>query len=102
MKNLANRIKSTISQLTADPKSSDDDLKVHPDRETPAETPQTVSVAKPEEKPAAVPIPPAAEKLLQAVPATAKGLAEELQKQGLGENLRQLIEKEDATALKQS
>ncbi len=32
----------------------------------------------------------------------AKGLAEELQKQGLGENLRQLIEKEDATALKQS
>ena len=32
----------------------------------------------------------------------AKGLAEELQKQGLSENLRQLIEKEDATALKQS
>ena len=31
-----------------------------------------------------------------------KGLAEELQKQGLGENMRQLIEKEDATALKQS
>ena len=32
----------------------------------------------------------------------AKGLAEELQKQGLSENLKQLIEKEDATALKQS
>ena len=32
----------------------------------------------------------------------AKGLAEEVQKQGLGENLRKLIEKEDATALKQS
>ena len=32
----------------------------------------------------------------------ARGLAEELQKQGLGENLRQLIQKEDATALKQS
>ena len=32
----------------------------------------------------------------------AKGLAEDLEKQGLSENLRQLIEKEDATALKQS
>jgi ATP-dependent DNA helicase RecG len=32
----------------------------------------------------------------------AKGLAEELEKQGLSENLRQLIQKEDATALKQS
>jgi ATP-dependent DNA helicase RecG len=32
----------------------------------------------------------------------AKGLVEDLQKQGLGENLRQLIKKEDATALKQS
>ena len=32
----------------------------------------------------------------------AKGLAEELEKQGLSEHLKQLIEKEDATALKQS
>ena len=32
----------------------------------------------------------------------AKGLAEDLEKQGLSVNLRQLIEKEDATALKQS
>lgn len=81
MKNLANRIKSTISQLTADPKSSDDEISAQNVQREPSETPQNVSVAKPEEKPAAVPIPPAAEKLLQAVPATAKGLAEESARQ---------------------
>lgn len=76
MKNLANRIKSTISQVTADPKSSDSEISVQNVQREPAETPQNVSVAKPEETPSAVPLPAAKENAAQTVPATAKGLAE--------------------------